>query len=1569
VKRFFAILMAFFLVISGLPIYTANAAAYDPVTKTQGDATLDLRFWEDQKPDIGFYINAGNRYLLENVKAPKMGTSSGEWSVMDLLRGSYLGADYLNYLPANYYEDYFERINQYVILKDGILDKNKSTEWSRLTLAMSSLGKDIRSIGTPGKFIKTKEAKVSADGGYEFAHYAKSDGLGVLEVINNQFTLEAPTGILFEYTNRNNKPQSEHQILAPGTYTINDDYTVTNEQGEQVSFLFEEKSGNKVYGTHTLTKIPNDGIINVEKPYDFVETLSTSYTFAQKQGTNGPIWVLIALNTGGYTLYSEEELNARGITVGNTTVTINKVKYPVHDLNTEGRMIDLILQREVTNNNGRVGGWALSGKNPDPDITMMAIQGLVPYYFDEAKFKKAYEETIDLSTIDLTVTDTPTAKYYDLESESFKQKYIEFKKAVERAVMVMAEDQLPTGGFKSMGNPNSESIVQVIVGLTALGINPLSDSVHLPTINQTVSFIKEGGTYDGVWSNNMIDALTAFWAMGSGSSSEVSGFKHVSTGSDSGGGAGTTVNAMATDQVIYGLIAYDRFLKKEKHLYDMTDMINGEYKTMKAKEHAYTYMIDNEAFQQGTFSPYEVLTIPEPPAKDGFNAVWTTQADGTGAVYKAGERLSTPDHPITLYAQYVVPYEITYELNDGQWVKEDAEEYAPATRALTLPTADHIQKENHVFYGWYTTADFQGDAVKTLSDSAQLQHTLYAKWVSHDQLIQEAIIAIESLPDEADISLANIDNVEAVRAVYDLVPQQLTEKVTNYTTLTRAEDVLAILSVEAQIDALPETINLTHENIVNEATTAFNRLSGNLQVEVKNVGKMNIAREKLQTLTQQATDLDHAASVRTLITSLPEQIELTHLTKIKAARVAYDALTEKQKSYLTYDLPTLEAKELKIAQLVKKQATEQMAAAMTLLPETDKLTLKDQDNVFVAYELYKALPTDSQAIVDTAKLFAAVAKIIDLQINALPTTIAAKDQNTLETIRSLYTTTESAIQKLVKDYAKLEKKFEDLANSPNVEKANEVIAKINVIPTTVSTTSKAAITAARVAYDALNADDKVFVTNYAKLTTAESTLQALEAQETVTIATVSAQISLLPNTVTLADKANVNAIYNTYQTLSATAKLKVTNAAKLLSAYTTLTTLEAQNKQIVQAIQTALTALPASITLQHQAVIEDARKKYDSLTAEQKALVNTTKLVEAEKQLQVILKNVDQNQIKQITKEQLKEHTGKVEITLPIQGAIISQQLLASITQPTIDIQSATGLTISLPTVALRNIHANVHLETKAVSVNNRPAFEINISKEKNGKLETAKVQQAFTVRIPDTKFIGRTASLQPVVLKNGVILAYNKEDGYSAVPHIYKDGEYIVTLTAGQTLVYSNELKTFEDVANNGSRAEIEYLATRYVIQGYEDDTFRPNKAITRAQFASLVSRALGLQPTNTTTITDIKNSAHKDAIQALAETGIMTGDTTTGKFNPNNLLTREHAALVMTRVLEYLEVDAKGSIVHYTDKSQINENYLTQIGLLNRLDIMTGRTDGSFGPKEFLTRAQLAKILQRTLAFAEVL
>ena len=188
--------------------------------------------------------------------------------------------------------------------------------------------------------------------------------------------------------------------------------------------------------------------------------------YVQKQGINGPIFTLIALDSHNYP------------TMGDVT---------------REKLIQVILDAQLPD-----GGWNLSGENADPDMTAMAIQALAPYY--------KTNETV--------------------------------KAAVDKALDVLSALQRTDGGFGSWGTVNSESCAQVIVALTALGIDPTADS----------RFVKNG--------NTVLDALAGFYVTGGG-------FKHT---------AGGDLDGMATEQGYYALASYYRFANAQTSLYDMSDV-------------------------------------------------------------------------------------------------------------------------------------------------------------------------------------------------------------------------------------------------------------------------------------------------------------------------------------------------------------------------------------------------------------------------------------------------------------------------------------------------------------------------------------------------------------------------------------------------------------------------------------------------------------------------------------------------------------------------------------------------------------------------------------------------------------------------------------------------------------------------------------------------------------------------------------------------------------------------------------------------------------------------------------
>ena len=100
-----------------------------------------------QPQDVSAVLSATLAMQATTVAEPSFGTNYGEWTVFGLARGGYYAND------SRYFADYYDRIVEYVNEKaaeinlSGALDKNKSTDNSRLIMALAAIGRDATSVG------------------------------------------------------------------------------------------------------------------------------------------------------------------------------------------------------------------------------------------------------------------------------------------------------------------------------------------------------------------------------------------------------------------------------------------------------------------------------------------------------------------------------------------------------------------------------------------------------------------------------------------------------------------------------------------------------------------------------------------------------------------------------------------------------------------------------------------------------------------------------------------------------------------------------------------------------------------------------------------------------------------------------------------------------------------------------------------------------------------------------------------------------------------------------------------------------------------------------------------------------------------------------------------------------------------------------------------------------------------------------------------------------------------------------------------------------------------------------
>ena len=91
------------------------------------------------EPDIDTLVNGSAAYVYGQVSVPQVASIGGEWAVLGLARAGYA-------VPQSWYDGYYTRVEQYVQECGGVLHPKKYTEYSRLLVALSSIGKDGRDV-------------------------------------------------------------------------------------------------------------------------------------------------------------------------------------------------------------------------------------------------------------------------------------------------------------------------------------------------------------------------------------------------------------------------------------------------------------------------------------------------------------------------------------------------------------------------------------------------------------------------------------------------------------------------------------------------------------------------------------------------------------------------------------------------------------------------------------------------------------------------------------------------------------------------------------------------------------------------------------------------------------------------------------------------------------------------------------------------------------------------------------------------------------------------------------------------------------------------------------------------------------------------------------------------------------------------------------------------------------------------------------------------------------------------------------------------------------------------------
>lgn len=171
---------------------------------------------------------------------------------------------------------------------------------------------------------------------------------------------------------------------------------------------------------------------------------------------------------------------------------------------------------------------------------------------------------------------------------------------------------------------------------------------------------------------------------------------------------------------------------------------------------------------------------------------------------------------------------------------------------------------------------------------------------------------------------------------------------------------------------------------------------------------------------------------------------------------------------------------------------------------------------------------------------------------------------------------------------------------------------------------------------------------------------------------------------------------------------------------------------------------------------------------------------------------------------------------------------------------------------------------------------------------------------------------------------------------------------------------KEISDIKGHWAEKTIESFIDKGFINGYEDNTFKPNNDITRAEFVKVVNKVFGFNQKGTVTFNDVKSTDwFYDEIAIAQKSGYINGKSAT-TFAPQDKITRQEVAVILTNIMNNKDTN-------YDKINQFTDGYKTSSWAKSSVEgaieagYLSGDDKGLLNPTSNITRAEAITMLSR--------
>ena len=743
--------------------------------------------------------------------------------------------------------------------------------------------------------------------------------------------------------------------------------------------------------------------------------------------------------------------------------------------------------------------------------------------------------------------------------------------------------------------------------------------------------------------------------------------------------------------------------------------------------------------------------------------------------------------------------------------------------------------------------NFEGEVEGTATKAMLTIHVLKAP-------DDPAVAAVKELIDAiGEVTLESGDAIDAARTAYDKLPEAKKVLVDNYEKLTAAEeaytalvDAAASKAVDDLIDAIGE-VTLESGDAIKAARAAYDALTDTQKELVKNYEKLTAAEEAYTALVDAAA----AKAVDDLIDAIGE-VTADSGDAIKAARAAYDALTDTQKELVKNYEKLLAAEEL----------YEELTASAAAIAQ------KAAEEAKQAQEEAEAAQKAAEEAVEAAKAAQEAAEAAAAK--------AGENNAAAEEARKAAETAQAAAEAAQTKAEEAQKKAEEAkAGADAAQKAAEEnnAAAAAEAAKAVAEAVKAAEEAGRSAQSAAQAAQSA-------AQAADSMLKAQEAQAAAEAAQAAAEAA---------------------KTRAEEAQKKAEEAAAS----------SAEDKEAAERAKVEAEAAKKAA--------EDAQKAAEDAKAAAELALEAAKKSEVEAAASAA-------EAAEYARQMAETYQKVVEIKAELIDYLAEAQAAAE----------------------------KAEAERKAAEEARKAAEEAALAASKYA----ASFELAQLLHESET-LTGHAREDYAKVI----------EDAKAAIEAAKTPEEVDEILAAAREALKTAGCPStnFTDVEENGwYHTGVDFMVRNGFMNGVADDAFDVDGNLTRAQLVTILYRIAG-EPESTATnpFADVADGQwYTNAVIWAAENGIVKGVNTT-TFAPNDQITREQIATILFRYAKAEKVE--GKLAGFPDAEKISDYaadamaWAVEQGLINGISESDGKT--YLAPQETATRAQIAVILMRYL------